>query len=223
MSALRKERATLEDQAGLVPDDKNEHRGRETLQRKTAIDAKLRDLATQRDSLQAEEEKLTAARDRLAAKVEAFRVKKDVINATYTAAEAQDRANQVWSRISEEISDTGIAAIPYPRQRELLTHLQGSINRIAQARDRLDRIISTLRQQQNELASQASQVADADQEDQELETGAQKAEVDRRLPELMTQLNSLQMDEEKLSAEPRSADEVAADLLGAAAIACDLE
>lgn len=201
MSALRRERATLEDQAGLAPDGKREHRERETLQR-TAIDTKLRDLGAERDSLDSEEEKLTAARDRLAAKVEAFRVKKEVISATYTAAEAQDRANQVWSRICDEIGDTGISAIPCPRQRELLTQLQGGISQIALSRERLEEIISTLREQQNELASQASQSASRrDQEDQALESVAQKAEVDRQLPELMTQLNSLQMDEEKLSTE----------------------
>ncbi len=60
-------------------------------------------------SLQGEEEKLTAASQRLQAKVDAFRVRKETIKATYTAAEATTRINEVFTGISEEMSDVGLA------------------------------------------------------------------------------------------------------------------
>src|SRR6516165_2724525 len=55
----------------------------------------------QYQSLQADEEKLTVASQRLQAKVEAFRMQKETIKATYTAAEAQSRIGEAVSGISE--------------------------------------------------------------------------------------------------------------------------
>src|SRR5713226_3154530 len=67
---------------------------REALQRKAGVQTQLSDLQAQYASLQGEEEKLTAASQRLQAKVDAFRVRKETIKATYTAAEAQTRINE---------------------------------------------------------------------------------------------------------------------------------
>jgi len=64
---------------------------RAALRRKAAIDKELSGLTAQCDSLRADESELAMVSDRLAAKVEAFRVR------------------------------SGISALPYPRQRELLT------------------------------------------------------------------------------------------------------
>ena len=82
---------------------------REALTRKAGTQAQITDLQTQYASLQGEEEKLTAASQRLQAKVDAFRVKKETIKATYTAAEAQTRINEVFTGISEEMSDVGLS------------------------------------------------------------------------------------------------------------------
>jgi phage shock protein A len=82
---------------------------REALTRKAGIQSQFRDLQTQYVSLQGEEEKLTVASQRLQSKVDAFRVKKETIKATYTAAEAQTRINEVFTGISEEMSDVGLA------------------------------------------------------------------------------------------------------------------
>jgi len=82
---------------------------REALQRKAGVQSQLNDLQAQYASLQGEEEKLTAASQRLQAKVDAFRVRKETIKATYTAAEAQIRINEVFTGISEEMSDVGLA------------------------------------------------------------------------------------------------------------------
>jgi phage shock protein A len=82
---------------------------RDALQRKAGVQTQLSDLKTQYASLQGEEEKLTAASQRLQSKVDAFRVRKETIKATYTAAEAQTRINEVFTGISEEMSDVGLA------------------------------------------------------------------------------------------------------------------
>ncbi|HEY3906598.1 MAG TPA: PspA/IM30 family protein [Streptosporangiaceae bacterium] len=82
---------------------------REALTRKSGVQGQLNDLRTQYESLQGEEEKLTLASQRLQTKVDSFRVKKETIKATYTAAEATTRINEVFTGISEEMGDVGLA------------------------------------------------------------------------------------------------------------------
>ena len=59
--------------------------------------------------MEEEQEKLTQAEARLSAKVTAFRSKKEVIKAQYTAAQAQVRIGSALSGISEEMGDVGLA------------------------------------------------------------------------------------------------------------------
>ncbi len=82
---------------------------REALTRRSAIQQQQADLSTQHAALAAEEEKLTFASQRLQAKVDAFRMKKETIKATYTAAEAQTKIGEAFSGISEEMGDVGLA------------------------------------------------------------------------------------------------------------------
>ena len=82
---------------------------REALSRKEATAAQLTDLTAQRDQLAEEEEKLVEASKRLQVKVDAFRTHKEVIKATYTAAEAETKVGEAVSGISEEMSDVGLA------------------------------------------------------------------------------------------------------------------
>lgn len=82
---------------------------REALSRKEAAAAQLTDLTAQRDQLAEEEEKLVEASKRLQVKVDAFRTHKEVIKATYTAAEAETKVGEAVSGISEEMSDVGLA------------------------------------------------------------------------------------------------------------------
>ncbi|MDP9265121.1 MAG: PspA/IM30 family protein [Chloroflexota bacterium] len=99
----------LEDQARAALAQNREDLAREALTRLEAVKAQLRDLATQRDQLQAEEAKLTNASSRLEGKVQAFRVRKETIKATYTAAEAQAQIGEAMSGMSEEMGDVGLA------------------------------------------------------------------------------------------------------------------
>jgi phage shock protein A len=109
MNQLQQQIDKLDRQARDALAAGREDLAREALTRKAGVQSQLTDLQTQYASLQGEEEKLTAASQRLQAKVDAFRVKKETIKATYTAAEAQTRINEVFTGISEEMSDVGLA------------------------------------------------------------------------------------------------------------------
>jgi len=101
--------AKLDDQARRALGAEREDLARVVLQRKATAIESLAGLETQIANLSAEQQKLTDAESRLAAKVEAFRTRKEVIKATYTAAEAQVRIGEAVSGISEEMTDVGMA------------------------------------------------------------------------------------------------------------------
>lgn len=106
---LRASGEKLEDQARQALSQNREDLAREAIARRTAILDQLTDLKAQHDTLKAEEDKLSEASRRLQAKVDAFRIRKETIKATYTAAEASTRINEAVSGISEEMGDVGLA------------------------------------------------------------------------------------------------------------------
>src|SRR5579859_481164 len=109
MRSLEQQQNKLEGQAKQALGAGREDLAREALGRRGALQSQLTDLENQYHSLQADEEKLTVASQRLQAKVEAFRMQKETIKATYTAAEAQSRIGEAVSGISEEMGDVGMA------------------------------------------------------------------------------------------------------------------
>jgi phage shock protein A len=199
MRALGREQAELEDLARREPGADGERGARKALRRKAELDSELSSLAAHYDSMRTEEEELTVACERLQMKVETFRVRKEVIKATYAAAEAQCRVGEVWSSISEQMDSAGMAAISYPRQREMLTQLWCSIKGMTASREELDRQMNTLRERQAELEDQDRQALDTGQVDLAQLAPAQKAEIDSQLSDLAAQHHSLQADEEKLT------------------------
>ncbi len=99
----------LEQQARQAVDAGREDLARLALQRKQTAALELQGLDEQIAGLEQEQEKLTAAEQRLQAKVAAFRTKKEVIKAQYTAAQAQVRIGSALSGISEEMGDISLA------------------------------------------------------------------------------------------------------------------
>ena len=99
----------LEQQARQAVDAGREDLARLALQRKQTAALELQGLDEQIGGLELEQEKLTAAEQRLQAKVAAFRTKKEVIKAQYTAAQAQVRIGSALSGISEEMGDISLA------------------------------------------------------------------------------------------------------------------
>ena len=99
----------LGSQAGQALEAGREDLARMALQRKQAATIELQGLDEQIAGMEMEQEKLTAAEQRLQAKVTAFRTKKEMIKAQYTAAQAQVRIGSALSGISEEMGDISLA------------------------------------------------------------------------------------------------------------------
>ena len=106
---IRDDASQMDDQARRALGAGREDLARTVLQRKAYATEQLTGLQTQIDNLSMEQQKLTDAESRLSAKIEAFRTRKEVIKATYTAAEAQVRIGEAVSGISEEMTDVGMA------------------------------------------------------------------------------------------------------------------
>jgi DNA-binding XRE family transcriptional regulator len=100
---------SLEQQADRLARQRDEadRAGRENLagvasSRAAVVEEQLSDLRRQLLRLTGEEAKLTTASQRLQGKVEAFRVRKETLKATYTAAEASRSVREVMAGLGEE-------------------------------------------------------------------------------------------------------------------------
>jgi phage shock protein A len=106
---LQESGTKLESQARQAIGAGREDLAREALSRRAAIVTQLEELKTQHATLDQQEAQLTTASQRLQAKVDSFRVRKETIKATYTAAEAQTKIGEAVAGISEEMGDVGLA------------------------------------------------------------------------------------------------------------------
>jgi len=108
-SKVKENVSKLTMQAGQALEAGREDLARLALQRKQSSVLELQGLNDQIAGMELEQEKLTQAEQRLQAKVAAFRTKKEIIKAQYTAAQAQVRIGSALSGISEEMGDIGLA------------------------------------------------------------------------------------------------------------------
>jgi len=122
----------LSEQAGQALDAGREDLARLALQRKQAAMIELQGLDEQIAGMELEQEKLTAAEQRLSAKVTAFRTKKEIIKAQYTAAQAQVRIGSALSGLSEEMGDVSLAVERAETKTENLRSRAGAIDELAQ-------------------------------------------------------------------------------------------
>jgi phage shock protein A/DNA-binding XRE family transcriptional regulator len=102
--------AKLAEQRAKALDAGREDLASEARAREAGLEERLSDLRRQLLILTAEEEKLTAASQRLQAKVDAFRVQKETIKATYTAAEASQRVREAFAEMDAEAGDAELIA-----------------------------------------------------------------------------------------------------------------
>ncbi len=79
------------------------------VQRKQTALAEITRIEQQHSEIAEEERRLTQAQQQLAARVEEFRTRRDVISATYTAAEAQVKVGQDLSGVSDEVAELSMA------------------------------------------------------------------------------------------------------------------
>jgi phage shock protein A len=122
----------LGEQAGQALNAGREDLARLALQRKQAATIELQGLDEQIAGMELEQEKLTAAEQRLSAKVTAFRTKKEIIKAQYTAAQAQVRIGSALSGLSEEMGDVSLAVERAETKTENLRSRAGAIDELAQ-------------------------------------------------------------------------------------------
>lgn len=108
-AALVQTRQRLEDQARQALAAKREDLAREALTRRAALDTHLADLRAQHERLTVDEERLVESASRFQARVDAFRLQKETLKATYTAADAQVRVRETLSGVSQEMNDLGQA------------------------------------------------------------------------------------------------------------------
>ena len=108
-SRIQESVSRLELQASQALAAGREDMARLALQRKQTAVLELQGLDEKISGMELEQEKLTQAEQRLQAKVAAFRTKKEVIKAQFTAARAQVRIGSALSGISEEMGDIGLA------------------------------------------------------------------------------------------------------------------
>lgn len=106
---------------------------RMALQHKQASLTQLEGLDQQIDDMEMEQEKLTQMQQRLQAKVNAFRTKKEVIKAQYSAAQAQVRIGSALSGLSEEMGDISLAVERAENKTEKLKARAGAIDELAEA------------------------------------------------------------------------------------------
>ncbi len=122
----------LGEQAGQALNAGREDLARLALQRKQAAMIELQGLDEQIAGMELEQEKLTASEQRLSAKVTAFRTKKEIIKAQYTAAQAQVRIGSALSGLSEEMGDVSLAVERAETKTETLRSRAGAIDELAQ-------------------------------------------------------------------------------------------
>ena len=103
------------------------------LQHKQTSLLQLEGLDQQIDDMELEQEKLTNMQQRLQAKVSAFRTKKEVIKAQYSAAQAQVRIGAALSGLSEEMGDISLAVERAENKTEKLKARAGAIDELAEA------------------------------------------------------------------------------------------
>ena len=82
---------------------------RAALERRSLIERQVANLQQQFDALQKQTGQLESRERQLSEQVAAFRIEKETIKATYTAAQAQTRIGEAFSGISEEMGDVGLA------------------------------------------------------------------------------------------------------------------
>ena len=121
----------LEAQAKQALEADREDLARLALQRKQAATVELQGLDEQIAGMEHEQEKLTQAEQRLQAKVAAFKTKKEVIKAQYTAAQAQVRIGSALSGLSEEMGDISLAAERAENKTEQMRARAGAIDELS--------------------------------------------------------------------------------------------
>ena len=99
----------LDTQARQALSAGNEELARAALERKTLAQNELQSLDPQVAELEQQQQALIDNEKKLRAKIDAFRTKKEVIKAQYSAAEAQVKISEAATGVGEQMADVGLA------------------------------------------------------------------------------------------------------------------
>ncbi len=169
---LRGKLPTFDAQAAQALKSGREDLARAALERKASTQAQVDGFGAQVASLRSEQDQLVAAEQRLQAKVDAFRTKKEVMKAQYTAAKATVRVGEAVTGLSEEMADMGYA-------------IQRAEDKTAQLKSRGAAIHELLESGVLEDSLDGSTALD-----RELDALGRAASVDAELERLRAQLNT---------------------------------
>lgn len=123
----------LNDQARAALAAGREDLAREALSRKAAAQAQIDEMEPQHQQLTEEEQKLGQALGTLQEKVNAFRSRKEVLKAQYTAASAMNSVNESAAGISASVSDSGEALQRAQDKIETMQARAGALDELLQS------------------------------------------------------------------------------------------
>jgi phage shock protein A len=164
---LREQVAKLDGQARQALAAGNEDLSRLALTRKQAIEDELGSLDQQVADLEGQQQQLTDSESKLQAKVEAFRTKKEVIKAQYSAADAQVQISEAATGVGEQMADVGLAMQRAIDKTENMKARADAVGELEQAGTLDD--LTELGGGGDELDRQLEQVTSAGAVDSELE------------------------------------------------------
>ena len=153
----------LDQQARQAVEVGREDLARLALQRKQTALIELQELDEQIAGMELEQEKLTLAEQRLQAKVEAFRTKKEIIKAQYTAAQAQVRIGSALSGLSEEMGDISMAIERAENKTDQMRSTAGAIDELASSG-----VLEDFTGRQDDIGRQLDQLSASQNVDDEL-------------------------------------------------------
>jgi phage shock protein A len=157
----------LDDQAARAVAASRDDLARQALERRQLAGRQITSLRQQLEEVSAEEKKLRQAEQRFGAAVEAFRTRKDLLSARFTAAEAQYEAQRSLAGLSGEITELGTSI---RRAEEKIERMQGR----AMAIDDL-------------LSSGALEHSSGDEIEEQLRRHTDEQEIGKRLEQLKQQ------------------------------------
>jgi len=122
----------LDGQARAAVQQGKDDLARVALERKQALQSQLASFGQQIAQLKAQQDRFVDTERRLSTKVEAFRSQKEMVKATYNAAQAQVRIQESVTGISEEMSDVNLAV---QRAQDKVLSMQARANAMDQLVD----------------------------------------------------------------------------------------
>jgi phage shock protein A len=165
-SKLEQQVVKLDTQARQALSQGKEDLARTALERKTVAQTELQSLDQQVTELEAQQQALTDSEAKMRAKIEAFRTKKEVIKAQYSAAEAQVKISEAATGVGEEMADVGLAIQRAEDKTEQMRARAGAVEELEAAGTFED--LTQLGPAQDDIDRELSQLGTGQQVDDEL-------------------------------------------------------